>query len=376
MRNRKGRFTSHNILALFAVVVLATAACSGHEPAGPSETTVSIEAQVAIAERASVPHGIEFFGTLEAERTAAVSVRVMAMVTALHAQSGDRVRKGQLLLEIDPQAAEGQLAQAAGALAQARAGLALAERNYERFKALAAANAASELELDMARLGYEQALGAVEQAEGAVTAASSVAGDSRVVAPFSGRVQRTMVDVGDLAAPGRPLLVLESEGTRELVLSVPEGVLAQATLRIGDALQVRIDSRPELGSVEAHVVEMSPGADPASHSFQVKVALPEELNGIPSGASGRARVEVDRRTIVAVPESAVLRSGGLTMVVVRNAEGRTGSRVVTVGESLNEGRVEVLSGLAGGETVVLGLSSVPAADVHVKIAETIGERGS
>ena len=63
MRHTNGRFTTHSKLALFAIVVLAMAACSGHEEAGPSETTVSIEAQVAIAERASVPHGIELFGT-------------------------------------------------------------------------------------------------------------------------------------------------------------------------------------------------------------------------------------------------------------------------------------------------------------------------
>ena len=60
----------------------------------------------------------------------------MAMVTAVHANAGDHVEKGQLLLEIDPQTSKGQVAQARGAQAQAQAGLALAERNYERFQAL------------------------------------------------------------------------------------------------------------------------------------------------------------------------------------------------------------------------------------------------
>lgn len=347
-------------------VMLVTSAC-GHEDPPPNAadaTPISIHAQLARVERVEEPTTIELLGAVEAEKTAAVSVRVMAMVTSVRVQAGDAVAKGQLLLEIDPQAAQGQLAQARGALAQARAALTLAERNFERFEALAATDAASELEFDMARMQHDQARGAVEQAEGAVAAASSVAADSRVVAPFAGRVARTMVDVGDLAAPGRPLLMLESEGDRRLALAVPESVMAQADLGIGSSLAVSLDARPDLGEIEATVVEMSPGADPATHSFEIKASLP--IAGIPSGASGRGRLAIDRRTVVALPEAAVLRQGGLALVVVLDAEGRAGSRVVTLGEQLTEGRIEVLSGLSGGETVALGLNSVPPAGTRLK----------
>ncbi len=306
-----------------------------------------------------MPRTAELFGAVEAERTASVSTRIMAMVTAVRVQAGDTVRKGQALLEIDPQAAQGQLSQAAGALAQARAGLALSERNYERFKALEASDAASDLELDMARMQYDQARGAVEQAEGGVAAASSVAGDSLVVAPFGGRVARRMVEVGDLAAPGRPLLTIESDGSRRLRLSVPEGVMARADLAIGDTLPVRIDSHPDLGSVEAVIVEISSGADPSTHSFEVKATLP--LDGIPSGAFGRAWVETGRRTVVAIPPAAVVHRGGLSLVIARDADGRAASRVVTLGATLPDGRLEVLSGLAGGEILAVGLSAPPPA---------------
>ena len=369
---RTGNRTTH--LALFGAALLLNAACGGHEPAVSETSAVTVEAELARVERTEAPTLIELFGTVESEKTAAISARVMAMVTAMRVRTGDAVRKGQLLLEIDPQAARGQLSQAQGALAQARAALTLAERNLERFEGLAAADAAAELELDMARMQYEQARGAVEQAEGAVAAASSVAADSRVVAPFPGRVVRTMVEVGDLAAPGRPLLVLESEGSRRLALTVPESVMARAGLAIGDSLETRIDARADLGPIPATVVEMAPGADPASHSFAVKLDLPAA--GVPSGASGRARIEIDRRPVVAVPASAVLRRGGLSLVVVRDAEGRAASRIVTVGDSLADGRIEVLSGLAGGETVALGLSSVPPAGARLESLEEAGGEAS
>ena len=127
-----------------------------------------------------MPDRLTLYGTVTADRTAAVSSRVMANVVAVPARVGQSVAAGDVLVEIDPQTAKGQEAQARGALAQARAALSLAERNYERYKALAASGSASPLELDMARMQYEQAKGAVQQGEGAVEAASSVARESRV----------------------------------------------------------------------------------------------------------------------------------------------------------------------------------------------------
>ena len=188
---------------------------------GRPRRRLPVSARIVRVEAVTVPQGAELYGTVEAERTAAVSSRVMATVTAVLVKPGDPVRAGQVLVEIDPATARGQEAQARGALAQAQAALALAERNFERFQTLAAKGAASQLELDVARMQYEQAKGAVTQGEGAVEAAASVARESRVVAPFDGRVAAKLVEVGDLAAPGRPLVMVESAAGRRLVLPCP-----------------------------------------------------------------------------------------------------------------------------------------------------------
>lgn len=341
------------VVALVALAIPAVACGGKHEAKEAAPPPVT--ARTATAEAAELPDRVELYGTVAADRTAAVSSRVMANVIAVPVKAGDLVKAGDVLVEIDPATAKGQEAQAKGALAQARAAFSLAERNHERYQALAKSGSASELELDMARMQYEQARGAVLQGEGAVEAASSVARESRVVAPFAGRIGALMVEPGDLAAPGRPLVTIESVAGRRLVVQVPSTTAKASGLRTGSRLPVRIDGVP--GETAGIVAEMSPGADPASHTFTAKIELPGSL--VATGLTGRAFVTAGARRTVLVPAAAVVRSGGLPMVAVRDAQGRARSRAVTTGET-RDGKIEILSGLFGGETVLVGLSVLPA----------------
>jgi RND family efflux transporter MFP subunit len=357
--NRR-RLLALPILAIAAVA----AACGGSHPPNLAAAPAAVRAPLASAERLTLPIEIELAGSVEAERSASVSSRVMALVTAVHARLGERVAVGQLVVSIDPTAAQGQLAQAQGALAQAEAAQMLAEKNHTRFAALGESRSASELEVDMARTQHEQAKGAVAQARGAVAAAESVARESRVVAPFAGRVTARLVEAGDLAAPGRPLLTIESEAGHRLVVDVPERLAA--ALAVGGTLPVALDSRPELGRVVAPIVERAPGPDPMTHTVRVKLALAELDTA--SGAAGRAWVASGERSAVVVPAAAIVRAGGLTLVVARDAEGRASARAVTLGRTLDDGRVEVLSGLAGDERLALGLESAPPAGAPLEEA--------
>ncbi len=362
-----------NPLAFVAVLALAAAssACGGNRSApAPQPEPAPVSARVALAERVAASRRIELSGTVEAERSASVSSRVMAGVTAVHVRLGDEVRAGQTLVSIDPSAADGQVAQARGALAQAESALALARRNHERYQALAESRSASELELDLARTQFEQAAGAVQQARGAVASAASVARDVRVVAPFAGRVTARLVEVGDLAAPGRPLVTIESRTGRRLVVGVPETNLRAAALSPGSKLAVALDARADLGEIAGTVAEISPGPDAMTHAYTVKIDLPAGRTAeIAAGSAGRAYLAAGGGDAVLVPHEALIESGGLTLVVVRSAEGKALSRVVTVGSRGGVGgdRVEILSGLAGGESVVLGLPYAPAAGTRIEV---------
>ena len=351
-------------IPFIALLVVLIGACGGEShPAAEGPELEPVRATVAAVERLEVPREVQVRGTVEAARLAAVSGRIMATVTDVRVHAGDRVEEGDLLLTIDPEASRGQLAQASGGLAQAEAALAMAEKNYERYRALAERDAASEMELDRMRTQWEQARAAVESARGAVRSADSMASDSRVMAPFSGRVARRLVDVGDLAAPGRPLVMIESDGARRLRVSVPESVVVESRLEVGQGLLVAVDARPELGRIQGSVVEMTPGANPMSHAYEVKISLP--VTDLATGSAGRAWIRTGVRPAVVVPRGAVIEHGGLEVVVLRDDEGRTTTRMVTTGSTF-DGRTEVLSGLSGSERVLVGLGSIPTAGTPVE----------
>jgi len=331
------------------VAMMLSFGCGHDEPHHAASDLQPVAVSTVEVELVSDVKPIEVRGVIQPARQAMISSRAMGPVVALRVRAGDMVSKGQTLLEIQPAQSDGQLAQAEGALAQATAGLALAERNFQRFQALHAENAASDLELDVARMQYEQARGAVAQANGAVQTASSVADESQVRAPFAARIVTTMVEVGDLAAPGRPLVRLESIGGQQIWLTVRESDIAR--MAEGDEVGVEIDARPDLGVLSGKVVEIVPSADTATHTFTVKVGLGD--TSVSSGLAGRALISGDRADRLVVPISAVHLRGGLELVVVRADDGTARTRAVTTGGTLEDGRIEVLSGLNRGDSVAV-----------------------
>jgi RND family efflux transporter MFP subunit len=342
--------TPARFLALIPIAALTvTSGCGRSEPELAVTGRVPISVQVAEVELVSENRPIEVRGIVQPARQAIVSSRTMGPVVALNVRAGDVVAKGRVLLEIQPQVSDGQLSQAEGALAQANAALALAERNFHRFEALHAENAAADLELDMARMQYDQAKGAVAQAEGAVTTAASIAEDSEVRAPFDARVVATMAEVGDLAAPGRPLVQVEALGGQQIWLVVREGDISRVAL--GDPVNVEIDAHRNLGVIPGTIVEIVPSADPATHTFTVKVGLGGAK--VDSGFSGRAVIAGDVTQRLVIPASAVHRRGGLELVVVRADDGVARTRAVTTGAMLDDGRVEILSGLEAADVVAV-----------------------
>ena len=164
--------------------------------------------------------------------------------------------------------------------------------------------------------------------------------------PFTGTVVDTLANVGDLAAPGKPLLTMYEQGRLWFAANVPEDLLGR--IHLGDTLTFQIDA---LGrDRQGRVVEIVPSSDPASRTVVVRLHMTDTTDILP-GMFGRLRIAMEPEQVLALPASAVIRAGQLTMVdVVRGT--RLERRTVQLGRPVGDG-FEVQSGLAAGETVVL-----------------------
>jgi len=328
-------------------------------------------------------------GTLRPREVANLSAEVTARVTSVAVRLGDSVRAGQRLVTLDAalpaaglatsqaevealenatEAIRRRIEVAEANVRRARAERDLAQTLYERQEKLFATGDVPRQNRDIAEGRLKAAEAALEAAERQLAAeqaelvraqaqvavgqqrrreAETHVAQTQIVAPFAGRIAARLVDPGTLAAPGVPLLVLESVGPLRAVAEV-EAKLA-AVLRPAQTLRVEL---PGGEVVDGTLVEQSPAADPATRTVTIKVELPPSAKAS-SGMFVRVLIPRDIRDVLTVPAAAVAEQGGLQSVFVVDAAGIVRRRIITVGERL-DGRVEVLTGLREGETVVFG----------------------
>ena len=338
---------------------------------GPTVTTA-----VAAARLEPWPLWFEAAGTVQAGVSGTLAAKLMGTVTAVHVQEGQHVRRGDLLVTIDERQVFARRQQAEAALAEARqtsraaesareaaaAGEQLAAATYQRYQTLLARQSVSHQEFDEIESRFRQARAAsmqalerlraagqrVRQAEAALAEARVSEADAAVTAPFDGVVTAKLVDPGDLAAPGRPLVTIEQSGTYRIDVRFPETVFH--ALAPGSPVRVNLGGT-DSGPLEAKVDAVSPAADPESRTFLVKVRLPAGTDAR-SGMFARVAVSIGEDRVIAVPASAVVREGQLTGVFVITPENTARYRLIRTGRRLAE-RIEVVSGLPEGSRFVV-----------------------
>ncbi len=332
----------------FSALLIAylVAGCS-HDSKHASAVDLSLQARTATVSEKEVPRIISVHGTIQAEDDAMLSSRAMGPVIRERARLGDRVRKGDVLLEIDERMSGGMLAQAQGALAQAQAAEVLAATNLRRFQSLYDAQACSQLELDIAVMQHETAAGAVRQGQGAVDAAEAVTNESTIRAPFDGVVVEKFFSVGDLVVPGKPLIRVQTKQGLNLTLSVRSADVSQ--LKYGTEILCRLDNSNR--EVKATITEIAPSADPMTHTITVKARL-NDLDSLAAGFTATAELPGEMTIMTLAPRSAIYSTGGLQLVTVVDSDGIARTRAVTSGRLRGE-EIEVISGLAVGDVVVL-----------------------
>jgi len=295
----------------------------------------------------------EAVGTVRSRIQATVAPQITGRLLDVKVNVGDTVREGDLLVLLDNREYQARLEQARSALAAAQAGKEQADAAFQRVKNLFDKQAATSQELERGLARKKQADAEVLLAEEKVNEAQTYMGYARLLSPLDGVVADRLADPGDLAYPGKPLIVVHNPGDLRLEASVREGLIARVrgVKERGEKVEVGLEALKK--TVRGEISEIVPSADPVSRSFLVKVSLPG-TEGLYPGMFGKLRIQLDPRPAVYIPNSAVTRVGQLTTVRVQE-DGRWVRRYVTLGafQGRREERVEILSGLRGGETIGL-----------------------
>jgi RND family efflux transporter MFP subunit len=327
-----------------AAAVTALAACGESHAPAPSRAELSTASGVAVQVE-DIPLTVPVEGSVVARNRAEITTRMMARITHLAADVGTRVGRGQLLLSLGTDDIEASRTKAEAAVTMARAARDEAARHAARMDTLFVQDVVARVQRDQANLMLTQAESQLAMASASLEEVETAGSYAAIRAPFDGEVVSRFVDVGDVAAPGMPLLVVEEAGPREGRLAAP--VEAAVLLGAGDTLRVSTVA----GRVtDAPVRAVASGADPHSKTVEVRVTLPADW---PTGVSVTALVPAGTTQAITVPTSAIVRRGQLTGVQVVTERG-VALRWVRLGRRVGNGeRVEVLSGLSAGDQIVL-----------------------
>lgn len=310
---------------------------------------VKFKVHAAPVKKVLVTKSLSYPGIVEAYRVENITPKITGKIKRIYVEEGDKVSKGQLLVELDTEQAEIQLKQALGALEAAKASFEDAKKNYERGKKLLAEEAISKQQFEKLELAYKAAKGQLEQAKAAVELARFLINSSRLYAPFSGVITSKLKNEGDFVNPamggfssGSGIVVLMNFEKVKVYVDVPSSKID--LIKKGQSAVIKWKDY----IIRGKVFSLSQAADPASKTFKVGVLADNENLVLKPGMDVEVKIIYFEKEAIAVPRSALL-EGGYVFVVDKGVVHRRKVDLGIEGDEL----VEVLHGLRPGELIVV-----------------------
>ena len=344
-----------------ALMALGLATHGAVWAAGPMVPVITLGQQ-------AVSTGTTLDGVVEPVRQATVSAQASGRIASLKVRAGDKVRAGQVIAVIDDREARTGVDRSQAQLAQAEAELANARAAVQRQRDLRAQGFVSQAALDAAEAQFKAAQAGRDSASAGTRQAGLAQSFTQVTAPFDGVVTELQAQAGDLAMPGKPLLLMHAPQPLRVVVQLP----ASMAPGVRAARQVQIEVPQAQGAaqwVSPSAQTLVPAADPVSQTMGWRLDLPAAAaQALMAGQQTRVRLAGAPSERALIPASAVLRRGELTAVYVVQG-GQFVLRAVRLGAQHGAAGVEVLAGLRAGESIAqnavqAGLAGAQPAKAH------------
>lgn len=347
-------------------LLLTTAALLAACGEKPVEKKGAPPALITVTQAKAVPLEIteRTLGSLEAVMDPKIAAEVAGKVIAVHARSGQAVKKGQLLALIDPRDAEHQATADSAETARLEALLAQQERLVARQGELVQKNFISKNALDDVTAQRDALKNQLAAARARAEISRGNTGKTRIVAPFDGTIEVQISSAGDYVKVGDPMFSMVSNARLRANLPFPE--TAAARLKPGMAVRISSPLYPDT-PISGVVDDIRPTVLDGSRAIQAiaRIDNPGPLKG---GGSVDAVVVAGTKdaAVVAPEQSVVLRPAGKVVYVI--ADGKARQQVVKTG-SKQGGMVEIVDGLQGGETIALDGAGFLADGAAVSVRE-------
>lgn len=290
----------------------------------------------------------EYPGEVRARVESRLGFRVGGKIVARKVDPGAVVKRGQVLMQLDPQDLQLVQAQANAGLKAADSNLALAKAEFGRYQDLRTKNFVSQAVLDAKEAAYKAAQSSRDQAFAAHKNQSNQTGYATLLSDVDGVVTSVEGEVGQVVAAGSPVVRVAQAGEKEIVIGIPENRV-ESLRRISD-VRVRIWANPN-DVIEGKVRELSPIADAATRTYTAKVSIPKAPAEVRLGMT--AYVSFSDKTpnaMLKVPLAALFHQNAETAVwVVENGAVRL-TPVQVFGPAGND--ILLSGGVAPGQTIV------------------------
>lgn len=305
----------------------------------------------------SANEGFYLSGEITARQTATISTRTMGYINKIHVKPGDKVSAGQLLVSINNDDIQAKKAQIQAMITEAEAAAKNAERDYERFKTLHMQKSVSDKELENVTLQHTSMQAKMRMVHQQMNEVNAMLTYTHIRAPFTGTITQKMMDEGNMANPGMPILTMEQSGELQIVASVPESYIPY--VKVGDTAQIEIKS---LGTtLPGKVSELSPSAYRTGGQYAVKLAIDTKgKEHIHSGMFVNIlipnKVKEGTASKILIDTHSLVYRDQLTGVYVVDDRSEANLHWVRLGKTVGN-QIEVLSGLNANDKVVLKAES-------------------
>ena len=341
-------------LQIFAgvIAVLSLAGCSQPPAAGFDPSAIVWPVKVAEAKLTSVDDTSEFVATVKSRNSATLQPQVEGQITHIFVKSGQAVRAGDSILQIDPLKQQATVGSQEATRKSRQAALDLARTQRERAQQLFAAGVVAKQDFDQAQTAFDAAQADVHSLDAQVREQQTQLKYYKVVSPFDGFVGDVPVHEGDRVTTATLLTTVDGTGGHEAYIDVP--IEKAPLLHVGLPVEL-LDENGKV-ALRTSVTFISPQADSATQSVLAKAAIPSgSSKQVRPAQFVRVRVIWSTRPGLTIPVTAVSRIGGQYFAYIAQSSGnemKAVQRALKLGPIVNDSYV-VLDGLQPGEKMII-----------------------